>query len=413
MILKRGSKKLIKRNNIEFTDATEYAISNLKDVIKNEIKDTRQKGKVVYKVWDIVITVFLAIIANCNDWDDIVIFAENNYNFLRKYLKMTGGIPCSKTYERVISSISKESLESMCIFFLTDIIKIKKSKMRDIINIDGKVDIGSAYHRINEEEEIEKIKALNVLNAYSNQYKICIASEMIEDKTNEITAFPNIISRLNIRNKIITTDAMNTQKENCKIIKKGRGDYVLALKENQGNFYRDVVAYFDDFKIKELKKSKANYRKEVETRGSETITYEYFQTTDVDWYFEKELWKGLKSIGCVKKSFENPYNKQKETEYRFYISSLDLDVLLFSSTIRMHWSVENKLHWQLDFTFKQDNNTTVDKEALLGLQLLKKLALGLLNPIKEKENLSMNKLRLKIAYNVDDEIDKIFKFYAK
>lgn len=412
MILKRSSRKIIKRENIKIEELEAETILALKQNIKENITDNRQQGKKIYKVWDVVITVFLAVIANANDWDDIVVFATENYTFLRKYLKMTGGIPCAKTYERIISLINKEELEAICLSFLFDVVKLKKKKMRDIINIDGKTDNGSARRVLNDNNEIEKIKALNVLNAFSNQYGVCIASEMIENKTNEITAFPIIIKRFNIRNKIVTVDALNTQKENCKLIIKGRGDYVMALKGNQGNFYNDVKAYFDEEKLKELVQNSDKYSKTIEKRGNEIITYEYYQTTDINWYFEKKLWKGLKSIGVVKKTFDNPYEK-KEPEYRYYISSLDLNLPLFSNAIRSHWSVENKLHLYLDITFKQDDNNTVDKEALFGLQIIKKMALALLKPIKEKKKVSMNKLRLEVSYNVEDKLAEIFKFYAK
>lgn len=411
-ILKRNSRKIITKGIAKIEDITKETIINLKKNIKENITDNRQSGKKIYKIWDVVITVFLAVIANANDWDDIVVFATENYDFLRKYLKMTGGIPCAKTYERIISSINKEELESICLTFLFEVIKLKKKKMRDIINIDGKTDNGSARNILNDNNEVEKIKSLNVLNAYSNQYGICIASEMIEDKTNEITAFPTIIKRFNIRNKIITVDALNTQKDNCNLIIKGRGDYVMALKANQGNFYDDVVDYFDDKKLKELAKDNNNYLKTIEKRGSETITYEYYQTTDVDWYFDKKAWRGLRSIGLVKKTFDNPA-KKKEPEYRYYISSLDLNLSLFSNAIRLHWSVENKLHLYLDLTFKQDDNTTINKEALFGLQIIKKMALALLKPIKEKKKKSMNKLRLGISYDVEGNLTEIFKFYAK
>ncbi len=188
---------------------------------------------------------------------------------------------------------------------------------------------------------------------------------------------------------------------------------MLTVKENQPNLYRDLVDYFDEETLNDLSKNPNNHFKLVETRGSEVITSECFQTLDVDWFFEKKLWAGLKSIGVVKKTFDNPYNKDKQVEYRYYISSLPLDISLFYNCIRNHWSVENKLHWHLDFTFRQDDNTTVDKDALLGLQIIKKMALGILNPIKEKHKMSMTKLRLKISFNTDFEIPQIFKFYAK
>lgn len=413
MIAGRNIRKKITKNNIKLDDISEENILNLKNEIKVKVTDSRQKGKIRYKVWDIVITAFLAIICNCNDWDDIVVFAESNYSALRKYLKMTGGIPVAKTYENVIGSLDKVELESMCLFFLTDIIKLKQKKIRDIINIDGKVDRGSSRTVFNcETGEFDEIKFLNSLNAYSNKLGACIASEMIEDKTNEITAFPNIIERINIRNKIITVDALNTQKDNCAIVKSKRGDYVFALKGNRGSFHDDVALYFDDEKLEELKQNSVNYISYYETRGSTSIHYEYFQTEHVNWYYDYKSWKGLKSIGMVRKTISKP-GKDDEIEIRYYISSLALDIELFSNSIRIHWSVENKLHWHLDYTFKQDDNTTADKDALFGLQILKKLALSFLNPIKEKEKISMNKLRLKNSYNVDAELTSMFKFFAR
>ena len=412
MILNRTARKLIKKNNITIDEIPSRIISDFKDEIKCSVNDPRQKEKIIYKVWDIIIVVFLAIICNCNDWDEIVVFAKAKYDYLRKYLKMTGGIPSAITYERVIASIDKQELQNVCLSFIFDIINLKKKKSREIINIDGKQDISSSYHRLKDDGSIETIKNLNVLNAYSNNYDICLSSIMIEDKTNEITAFPDMIKTLNIRNAIITVDALNTQKENCKIVIKKRGDYVFALKGNQGNFYEDVKLYFTDEVLKKLAKKDNCHKHEVENRGNETVIYDYYQTDDVTWYSEYKLWKCLKTIGIVVKKIIK-IDGTEVIEKRYYISSLDVDINLFSKSIRMHWSVENKLHWQLDFSFKQDDNTTINKDALLGLQVIKKTVLAFLNPIKENKNMSMNKLRLNISYNVEKELDNIFNFYAK
>ena len=106
-------------------------------------------------------------------------------------------------------------------------------------------------------------------------------------------------------------------------------------------------------------------------------------------------------------------NGEITTEVRYYISSLDIDINFFSECIRRHWSVENKLHWQLDYTFKQDENTTVNKEALFGLQIIKKTVLALLNPIKTKNNVSMHQLRLAFSFNAESKLEELFNFYAK
>lgn len=412
MIMSRNVRKQIKKNGIVIDDIPAKMILDFKDKIKKEITDPRQKGKVVYKVWDIVIVVFLATICNCNDWDDIVTFAKSKYDFLRKYLKMTGGIPSAITYERVIASIDKTQLQSICLYFLSDIITLKKKKKREIINIDGKQDNSSSYHKLNEDGTIDDIKNLNVLSAFSNNFNMCLYSMPIEDKSNEIPAFPEIIKKLNIRNAIVTVDALNTQKENCKMVIKKHGDYVFALKGNQGRFFEDVKLYFDNDVKEYLKTKEEFYHHEIETRGNTTIIYDYYQTDDITWYDEHKLWKGLKTIGMVNKTTINPDGTTTE-EQRYYISSLNVDIILFSECIRKHWSIENKLHWQLDYTFKQDDNTTVNKDALLGLQIIKKTVLALLNPIKEKKKISLNKLRLAFSFNVEDELEGLFQFYAK
>lgn len=393
-------------------DIPSNIIISLKDNIKKNIKDNRQKGKITYKLWDIVITVFLATICNCNDWDEIVLFAKSKYDFLRKYLKMIGGIPTAITYERVIALIDKDELQSLCLFFIQDIINLKKKKKREIINIDGKQDTSSSYHYLDKDGNLNELKNLNVLNAYSNNYDMCLYSIAIEDKTNEITAFPDIINKLNIRNAIITVDALNTQKDNCKSVIKKRGDYVFALKGNQKNFYDDAKLYFTNDVLNKIKKDKNAYLHMCETRGNETITYDYYQTNDITWYDDYKSWKGLKSIGIViKKTIK--IDGTEVLESRYYISSLDTNINIFSDAIRKHWSVENKLHWQLDYTFKQDDNTTSNKDALFGLQIIKKTVLSLLNPIKTKKKISMNKLRLAFSFNVEDELEGLFDFYTK
>lgn len=154
------------------------------------------------------------------------------------------------------------------------------------------------------------------------------------------------------------------------------------------------------------------YKQEIEKSHSQIIKYEYYQTEKVGWYEDKEKWEGLKSIGFVKKTSEDK-NGNKTIEERYYISSLLLDIYNFSKAIRSHWNVENKLHWQLDFTFKVDENTTVDKKALFNLEIIKKFALSILNTVKTEYNMSLKKIRFQIAYDVPGEIEKIFKILSK
>ena len=401
------TEKLLNKYEVSLDELNYDALKQFKERIKN-LSDTRQKGKVKYKIWDIIVVSFLAVLGNCNDWEEIREFAIAKKSWLKNFLMLTGGIPSAITYKRVFSIIKPEELENICILFAQDVLKIFSSE-RDIMNIDGKTDNGS---KRNENEVREKVKALNVLNVYSNNLGLCVASEKIEDKTNEITTIPKVLERINVKGNIITWDALNTQKSNIEKVIKLKGDYVVPIKLNQENFYNDLVLYFNDKQLEIIKAEGTgnSYIKKIEKSHSSIITYEYFQTDDISWYYDLKNWKGIKSFGLVKKTIETNGNKIIET--RYYISSLYVDIDTFSKAIKQHWSVENKLHWHLDFTFKQDDNSTMDKIALLNLQILKKLSLAFLNDVKKIYNRSLRLIRFKLSLSYETEILRFFNILA-
>lgn len=386
----------------------EIEISKLKELKEKSmmLKDERQKGKVIYKIWDIVVVVILAVLADCNEWEEIADYARDEKDFLKKFLKLTGGIPTAKTYERVISLIDSQELNKIFVDFIKDIQFMDDIYFKDILSFDGKVDKGSSRKK---GYIVEKTKPLNVLNVYSDKLQMCIAQEMIEEKTNEITAIPEVIKRLDLTNVICTWDALNTQKDNVKAVISKGGDYCVALKANQGNFYKDVQDYFDEDRLLIIESGyEGAYQLTREKNHEAVITYEYYQTEKVNWYPDIKLWEGLKSIGLVKKTIDQSDGTRVE-EKRYYISSLLLDISVFSNAIRKHWNVENKLHWQMDFTFKSDDNTTMNKKALFNLQIIKKFCLTILNEVKKEKNKSLKRIRKDISRNVEKETIEIFK----
>lgn len=386
----------------------EIEISKLKELKEKSmmLKDERQKGKVIYKIWDIVVVVILAVLADCNEWEEIADYARDEKDFLKKFLKLTGGIPTAKTYERVISLIDSQELNKIFVDFIKDIQFMDDIYFKDILSFDGKVDKGSSRKK---GYIVEETKPLNVLNVYSDKLQMCIDQEMIEEKTNEITAIPDVIKRLDLTNVICTWDALNTQKDNVKAVISKGGDYCVALKANQGNFYKDVQDYFDEDRLLIIESGyEGAYQLTREKNHEAVITYEYYQTEKVNWYQDIKLWEGLKSIGLVKKTIDQSDGTRVE-EKRYYISSLLLDISVFSNAIRKHWNVENKLHWQMDFTFKSDDNTTMNKKALFNLQIIKKFCLTILNEVKKEKNKSLKRIRKDISRNVEKETIEIFK----
>ena len=395
--------KNIEKSNIQISEIDIIELKKLRERAK-AITDIRIKKKCTYKIWDIVCVVLIATLCNCNDWEDIYLFANENKKWLRSFLQLTGGIPTAITYKNIMAIIKPHELQDFCIYAYKELIE-KARKKGDIYHFDGKVENGSS-RKTNKNNQV--IKPLNILNVYSEGTGVCIEQEIIEDKTNEITAMPNVISRLNLKGIVCTWDALNTQKEIVKAVIESKGDYVGALKGNQCNFYQDVIDYFDEDRLSIIKSGyEGGYALTRENSHSQIITYEYYQTEKVRWYPEYTKWEKLKSIGLVIKTSEDK-NKNKTIEKRYYISSLLLNIELFSRAIRSHWSVENKLHWQMDFTFKCDDNQTVNKKALYNLQILKKNALSILKMVKEEYNRSLQKIRFTASLNPAKHIPKIF-----
>lgn len=321
-------------------------------------------------------------------------------------------MPLIRLMKEFFSLINSNELENITTSFTIKVLQpfLKKHGI-DIINADGKIDKGSARNKTIGNEES---KPLNVLNFYSNDYGMCISSTMIDDKTNEIPTIENILPTLDVEGAIITWDALNTQKANIKTVIESHADYVVALKGNHGIFHEESSLYFDEKQLELIKASgtKNSYVIEREKSHSQIITYEYYQTEDIDWFNKKEDWEKLHSIGCVKKTIQQA-NGEITTEIRYYISSLFNDIHTFRNAIRMHWSIENKLHWHLDFTFKQDHNTTKNKKALFNLQIIKKLALALLSDAKPIYNMSLQKIRLSISLDFETEILRFLNILSK
>lgn len=172
-----------------------------------------------------------------------------------------------------------------------------------------------------------------------------------------------------------------------------------------------MIDYFDEETLDIIKAKDYGYLTYKEKSHSAVITYEYFQTEDVKWYANYQAWNKLSSIGMVRKTTFK--NNKKSVEKRYYISSLNTNIMLFSDSIRTHWQVGNKLHWQLDFTFKCDVNTTSNKNALFNLQLVKKLSLALLIKAKLNYKCSMKIIRYKLSLNFESELINLLSTISK
>jgi len=360
--------------------------------------------------------VLFAIMANANEWAEIETFGKKKEKWLRTFLKLENGIPTDDTYRIVVSKINVQSVYRILIDFLirklsdaVTIFSTSELKLeKDLISCDGKISNSSKRAETGK----EGTKALHTLNAYSSEWGMCLDQEFIDEKSNEIPALPILLERLNLENSIVTWDALNTQKNSAAAVIEGKGDYVGALKGNHGNLYNDVKDYFDDETIKQLKNddNEKKHQRTVEKEHSAVITRDYYLETDINWLYGREEWAGLNAIGVEVKKIEK-FGADKEPIYenRYFISSIN-DINDFARAVRGHWGVENGLHWHLDYTFKDDKNTTMNDNGAKGLQIFKKIVLSLLKIVQTiyPVRTSLKKIRYRLSLDYENEIEIIF-----
>lgn len=364
------------------------------------IEDVRQEKKVRHKLKDIIVIVLFATLANVDDWVEMEFFAHYHQDYLRKYIELKNGIPSHDTLCRVFGMISPDVIQQLYQKWQELLNREEGEAIKRIICIDGKT------MRSNKRKDS---RPNHIVSAWSREDGFCLGQKAVEEKSNEITAIPQVLEKIQIKGQVVTIDAMGTQTAIAEKIRSKRADYVLALKRNQGNLWEDVSLYLMDEEVKRKIREKGNYKRTVEKARSQIEIREYYQTEETGWLSQKKEWKGLKSIGMEEKTIRAE-GKEEKKEYRYYISNLKTDVELFSRAVRGHWSVES-MHWHLDVTFREDANTTLDKQASQNLNIIRKWSLSILKMIEIfRPNISIKKKRFVISMNPAEFLEQVLNF---
>ena len=363
------------------------------------IEDVRQARKVRHKLKDILVIVLFATLSNADDWVEMALFAKQYQDYLRKYIELKNGIPSHDTINRVMGLLSPEILQQLYGKWQELLNRNEGEALKKIICIDGKT------MKSNKRKES---RPSHIVSAWSREDGFCLGQKAVEEKSNEITAIPELLDKIQIKGQIITIDAMGTQKSIAEKIRGERADYVLALKRNQAMMYEDVELYFRDEKIREGIRREKKYTCTMEKAHGQLEKREYYQTEDIGWLAQKKEWKGLKSIVMEEKTVRDEKGERKE--YRYYLSSLGSDIETIKRAVRGHWSVES-MHWHLDVTFREDANTTLDKQAAQNQNIIRKWSLSILKTIElMKPGLSMKKKRFVISLCPIQYLEEVLSF---
>jgi predicted transposase YbfD/YdcC len=352
------------------------------------IKDLRQQAKVRHKLIDILFIAVAATIANASDWKDIELFAIKREQWFRKFLELPNGIPSHDTFERTFRWIDPKQFEKCFVHWVSEIAVLMD---RSIVAIDGKTMRGAF-------DTDDKKSPVHIVSAWASENGMVLGQVKTDEKSNEITAIPELLDLIFVKNCIVTMDAMGTQTKIVDKIIDKKADYVLALKGNQPNLHRDVMDFFEDAEKTDFKELKVKSCITTDKDHGRIETRKYFLVEDIDWLSMKDDWKGIKSIGMAIRHCE--IKGKKTVEKRYFISSLKDSIEEFSTAVRKHWGVES-MHWFLDVVFKEDSRRVRKEYAPQNLAMLKRIALNILRKDTTEPRFSLKSKRF--ASSIDND----------
>lgn len=375
------------------------------DIYFELVNDSRKQANVIYRLSDILFMLLTGMLCGQKDIESILELAEERMDFFLEYTEMKQ-IPCIKTVMDILGMVKLLELELCMYGIFRNVFKLDVHFSSKQVCIDGKTICTTASME-------EYNSPLHIVTAFLADDGVCLAQKAVENKSNEITAVRDLIEMMDIKDRVITADALNCQKETAELIIDNKGDYVLQVKANQKRFYEDIFAMFDEKFMDENDKEENYEIFEVIEKGHGRIEKRICYVLKETSYFTdyKVAWKGLQKIFAVKREIEK--SGKKSSEISCYISSKDASAQELLSYTRKHWQIES-FHWLLDMDLGEDRCTIRNKNIQSVLNILRKNALSMIKQYIANNNVKRTAISAnmrKCAFNVDYLI-KVLSYYS-
>jgi predicted transposase YbfD/YdcC len=338
-----------------------------------EIKDPRMERRKRHKLIDIIAVAICGVVCGAETWVDIENYGKAKFSWLKEFLELANGIPSHDTFNRVFTRIDPEKFQEC---FINWVSGLRQKLDTEIVAIDGKQLRGSL-------DRNKKQKPITMVSAFAIENRLILGQKKTSSKSNEITALPELIEVLDLAECVVTIDAIGCQEKIVKKIVDKSADYVIAVKENQGSLFEEVQQLFKQAiaRKEELKTSSCTVT-EV-NRGREEIR-NYLVISDADKLISSaNKWTNIKSIGLVESV--RIVRDKTSVKIRYFISSIDDNIELFSRSIRSHWGIENSLHWVLDVAMREDLSRIRKDNAPANFAVLRHIAVNILRQNKSKK----------------------------
>ena len=331
-----------------------------------DLEDPRTGNAKRHELLEILLIGLCTVLCGGETCTDMVRFGRAKHTFLEEVLTLRHGIPSHDTFSRVFRLLDPAQFQAC---FLTFMRRFAEG-CQGVVALDGKT-LRRSFDRAS------FTSPLHLVSAWAVEQRLVLGQMAVEDKSNEITAVPQLLKMLCLKGVVVTADALNCQREiAAQIIEQG-GDYVLALKANQGTLFADVQLFVDD------PKTPLAWAESVDGDHGRIEVRQAALSPDIAWLQEHHAWPGLRAIGKVTAARETPAKTSMET--RYFLMSQILTPERFLAVVRAHWGIENGLHWVLDVTMNEDQMRNRKDNGPENLALLRRLALNLakLEPSKD------------------------------
>ena len=331
------------------------------------LEDPRDSRGKEHLLLDIVTIALCAVISGAEGWEDMAEYGRAKQEWLSTFLALPNGIASADTFARVFARLDPEQMQSCFVSWVNAISQLLEA---EVVGIDGKT-LRHSY------DKSAGIAAIHMVSAWASANRLVLGQRKVDDKSNEITAIPALLSVLEISGCIVTIDAMGCQREIASAIVARGADYVLALKGNQGGLFEDVQWLFQQAKAAEFEGVAHSFAQSIDKGHGRIEIRRCWTLSQLDYLIQTPLWRGLQTVVMVQS--ERRCNGQTTLENRYFISTLPSQATLLMNAVRTHWSIENSLHWVLDVSFAEDACRIRRDFAPQNLAMLRHLALNVLS----------------------------------
>jgi len=357
----------------------------------SKMRDPRIDRTKRHRLLDILIIAICAVICGADSWVDIELFGRTKIEWLKTFLKLPNGIPSHDTFGRVFAALNPQEFESS---FMEWVQAINQLTQGQVIAIDGKQLRGSQDNGIGK-------NAIYMVSAWATENQLVLGQRKVDDKSNEITAIPKLLKLLEVKGCIVMVDAIGTQTKIAKTIIERGGDYILAVKENQGHLYEDIHDLFADNQQFNYEGIPHSYAKVVNKDHGRIEIRQCWTISDPEYLAnirDLKRWEGIQTLVMILS--ERRIGDDSEVQDRYFISSLESNAEKILRAKRSYWGIENRLHWVLDIAFNEDRSRVRKDNAPQNFTVLRHMALNLLKQEKTAKG-GIKAKRLQCGWNVD------------